>query len=54
MGPVTAGSWLAPGPWDCKRLQAPLPQPRAEPGEGLQEKLPLISAESQIIRAINE
>lgn len=31
MGP---GSWLAPGPWGYKRLQAPPLQPRAEPGEG--------------------
>lgn len=50
MGP---GSWLAPGPQGCRRFQAPPLQPRAEPGEGLQEELPLTSAESEIMWAIN-
>lgn len=42
------------GPWDSESLQAPSLKPRADTGEGFQEKYPLTSAESEIIWAINE
>lgn len=43
-----------PDPSDSESLQAPSLKPRADAGEGFQEKYPLTSAESEIIWGINE